>query len=451
MSAPVDPEMAILWLFDNLRVEPFGALPVANLTSKGGPTVIKNYEQIASYNWILEDAKESENGAEPIPVKPTMVVPGIPRELVFWKGGRLKLDEGYMLYDVNHLKVPQAPMDPIFLAIKHLNEKEEQPEMDFQQFDFITDAINLQKLFAFAKAETEEGGGGGMFRIDLERVGRTIIANRVEACDVVPIDFDTFDRSFRHQCTKRATSITGGPYMQLASCTFGQLKLLVRFEADCADYTKLAGNAGSPNSGFREPEPGITENRTPFPLNQEVHFVDYGKKQRYTLLSTTTFPHNRGFPFFTYAQLFFTGLDQLLVGWWKGADDFGRPAQYALTDINKMIKPPPYVQLSKTYDCLVKVMNLLRKNREGLKISLLWKGNEFLEIYEKAPYVSGAISDPVREYLKSQVKEQVAGDMPRAGNEEEEEEVAENGEAAAAAAKARAIAAEEKKNARGKK
>jgi len=423
----MDPEMALLWLFDNLRVEPFGALPVANLTSKGGPTIIKNYEQVASYNWHLEEVQESTengtaNGEQPT-IKPTMIVPGAPREMVFWIGGRLRLDEGYLLYDVNHLKVPQAPMDPIFLAVKRLHEIEEIPEMDFQQFDFVTDSLNLQKLFAFAKAMSEEeGGGGGMFRIDLERVGRTILMTRVEACDVVAIDFETFDRAFRHQNTHPATNFTAGPYQQISSFTFGQLKILVRFEADCADYTKLAGNAGSPRSGFKEPGPDVTEDRKPFDLNPDVLCADFGKKQRYTLLTTTTYPANRGFPFFTYAQMFFTGIDQLLVGWWKGADDFSKPAQYAIADVNKMIKPPPYVQLSKTYDCLVKVMNLLRKNREGLRISLLWKGNEFIEIYEKAPYVPGAISDGVRAYLKSQVKEQVPGDLPRTGNEEEEEE-----------------------------
>jgi len=409
-----DPEMALLWLFDNLRVEPFGALPVANLTSKGGPTVIKNYEQVGSYNWVLEDAKEDENGVAAEKPKPTMVVPGCPRELIFWKGGRLRQDEGYLLYDVNHLKVPAAPMDPIFLCLKYLHEQEGKPEMNFQEFDFITDSINLQKIFAFAKAVSdEEGGGGGMFRIDLERVGRTILMNRVEACDVVPIDFECFDRSFRHVSTRGATKFTNGPFHQLATYQFGQLKFLVRFEADCADYTKLPGNAGSPNSGFIEPGPDVTEQRKPFGMNQDILFAEYGKKQRYTLLTTTTYPHNRGFPFFTYAQLFFTGLDQLLVGWWKGSDDFGRPAQYALADVNKMIKPAPFVQLSKTYDCLVKVMNLLRKNREGLKISLLWKGNEFIEIYEKAPYIPGAISDPVREFLKSQVTEKMPGDLPQ--------------------------------------
>ncbi|VDO13497.1 unnamed protein product, partial [Haemonchus placei] len=61
----------------------------------------------------------------------------------------------------------------------------------------------------------------------------------------------------------------------------------------------------------------------------------------------TTYPQGAGFPFFTWAQLFFTTADQEIVGWFKGSGDVGKPSIYSQQDISKMMKPLPYVTLSK--------------------------------------------------------------------------------------------------------
>ena len=45
-------------LFDGLQDEAYGMLPLANLSSKGGPTSMKNYKRMASYNWYLEDQEK---------------------------------------------------------------------------------------------------------------------------------------------------------------------------------------------------------------------------------------------------------------------------------------------------------------------------------------------------------------------------------------------------------
>lgn len=45
--------------------------------------------------------------------------------------------------------------------------------INFNDYDFITDSINLQKLFAFAQE-----AGEGLFRIDCERVGKTVLLSR---------------------------------------------------------------------------------------------------------------------------------------------------------------------------------------------------------------------------------------------------------------------------------
>lgn len=64
-------------------------------------------------------------------------------------------------------------MDPLILAARHFGSVKRKKEINFNEFDFITDAVNLQKLFAFAQE-----AGEGLFRIDCERVGKTVLLSR---------------------------------------------------------------------------------------------------------------------------------------------------------------------------------------------------------------------------------------------------------------------------------
>jgi hypothetical protein len=43
------------WLFDGLEEEPYGLLPLQNLSSKGGATSTKYVERVGSYQWYLEE------------------------------------------------------------------------------------------------------------------------------------------------------------------------------------------------------------------------------------------------------------------------------------------------------------------------------------------------------------------------------------------------------------
>lgn len=43
------------WLFEGLEEEPYGLLPLVNLSGKGGPTSTKYVERIGSYQWYLAD------------------------------------------------------------------------------------------------------------------------------------------------------------------------------------------------------------------------------------------------------------------------------------------------------------------------------------------------------------------------------------------------------------
>lgn len=390
---------ALIWLWNNLKPDPFGIIPLTNLSGKTvSVSSLKNYEHVTSYNWLMEPYTDIENP------NPTMIIPGAPKELIFWNGGKLALDEGYMIYDANHLRYPIGAMDPLFQACKVTAQKQNK-EINFQEFDFVTDCINLQKIFVFCKGDEE----GGLFRIDLERVGNTIIASRVEGSDVVAIDYDTFDQNLKAQCSKPLNAVVEGPFQQIVKYNFGQFKMLVRFEPDFADYTKHGGGTQGEN-GTAYPAPPI-EDRTLLPESQYLRYVDYGKLQKHSLMTSTSFPAGRGFPSYTWAQLFFSGMDSLLIGWWKGTSDFNRPAIYSLPDIGKMVKPLPYSALGKVHDFLQKITTFMRKNHQDLKVSLLWKGSDFIEIYERSPVEGDIITNGMKDYLQTQVTEPDPADV----------------------------------------
>lgn len=69
-------------------------------------------------------------------------------------------------------QIPTGSLDTAILAAHHLTAKAKKP-INFNDYNFITDAVNLQKLFAFAQE-----AGDGLFRIDVERVGKTVLLTR---------------------------------------------------------------------------------------------------------------------------------------------------------------------------------------------------------------------------------------------------------------------------------
>lgn len=381
--------MSLSWVFDGLKADPWGILPLANLSGKGtGTTTIKDYRQVCSYNWIDD------------PDHQTMLIPGAPSELVNWNGGRLEPDSGDMAYYENHLRYPWAPMDPLFQAIKISKENGDlKEEIDFQEFDVITDAINLQKLFAFCKGEQE-----GLFRIDLECIGNTIIAGRCEGADMISIDFTTFDQNLKKQCMQ---NYFAGPkqtsYYQIVRYQFGNLKMLVRFDPDAADYTKYNAAAAWTEDGRPPTRPVVsTDDRIPIP-DSLLHYIKAGEIKKYSLVTSTSFPQGKGFPFYTWAQMFFTGMESLLIGWWKGTGDFQKPASVSLADINKLMKPLPFAILSKIHDVIGKITRFTKSLHPNARLSILWRGDDHLEIYERSPDVQAIISEPIRQYLMSLV------------------------------------------------
>lgn len=370
------------WLFDGLEEEPYGLLPLVNLAGKGGPTSTKYVDRVGSYQWLL-----AEDSA-------TILVPGMPVESFFWPGGKLPQDHGIVIYDVNHLKVRDGSMDAAIIAAKLLADKKRKP-IDFGQFDFITDAVNLQKLFAFCQE-----AGEGLFRIDCERVGKTCILSRVEASDLMEIGHCTFDQNLKRKMTRPRGAHSTGPFYQLVAYQFGSFRIMVRYEVDCADYAAAKCPPVTVDASEALPEKNKAEQ------NENIQVVEYGDIPRNVPLQLlTTYPQGAGFPFFTWAQLFFTTADQEVVGWFKGTGDFGKPSFYTQQDISKLMKPLPYVTLSKVHDCLGKIHKFLTKNDPEFRCGLIWKGKNHLEIFAKDPEANGGISKGVHDFLATQCKD----------------------------------------------
>uniref|UniRef100_A0A915CSM0 Uncharacterized protein n=1 Tax=Ditylenchus dipsaci TaxID=166011 RepID=A0A915CSM0_9BILA len=354
------------WLFEGLEEEPYGLLPLVNLSAKGTATSTKKVERIGSYQWNLEEDE------------PVIIIPGLPPESFYWPGGRLSQDHGVLVYDINHLKVKDGTLDPLILAARHLGVQRKK-EINFDEYDFITDSVNLQKLFAFA----QEAGEGKTFRIDCERVGKTVLLSRMEASDLMEIGHVTFDQALKAKMTKPRSKHCAGPFFQLVSYQFA-MKL-----------------------GPYEDVPQLPAKK-PFEENANINFVDFGDLSKHLTVKNIS---GAGFPFFTWAQLFFTCADQEIVGFFKGNGDFGKPAMHSLPDVSKLMKPLPYVVLSKVHDCLNKIRLFLMRNDPTFRFGLIWKGKAHLEIFAKHLDSEGAVSPKVREFLQTQCKEVEENDL----------------------------------------
>ncbi|CDW53962.1 hypothetical protein TTRE_0000223101 [Trichuris trichiura] len=384
--------MSLVWLFDNLRTEPFGVIPLTNLSGKGGPSTLKHIELVSSYNWSKRtDSNES--------AEPTIIVPGAPKQFRNWQGGKLPEDSGQFVYDVDHMIMPRCPMEALFHSA-FVEASRTGKSFDLKQFDLVTDCINLQKLFTFCKGED----ACGFFRIDLERIGETILATRVEGQDVINIDFPSFDQSLKQTCCAPLQLELDGAHSRIVSYQLGELRLLVRVEVDCAAFTEqeLETLMDGPLLQSDSQSESI-----PF---STVRHIQSRPISVSSPMSSSTSPDGRGFPTFVWPLLFFSTLDSMVLGWWTDQNTFKKPVIYKLTDVNRLVKPLPYSTLSKVYDLLLKIIKFMRRNDESVKTSLVWRGQQFIEIYEKAPAASGAISEIMKNHLR--------GDVPAAAQDE---------------------------------
>jgi len=393
------------WVREGLGDDPFGMLPMSNLSvPKGTTATIKSYEQIASYNWLPPDCDPPDR---------CMVVPGAPPNTVDWDGGKLEADEGFLLMDPDRAFLPEIPLDPIFIAIKT-----EKPDFDLSKYDLVTDCVNLQKLFAFCHHEDQDIGG---FRIDFERIGNLVLATRVESGPFVPIDFESYENAFRATATKATHPITAGPFQQIMGYQFGNINILVRFQSDCVKPQKKKAGESSDKENeddklsaeerdkkkLEEAEAiAGRDKRLPFAAGSEIKLVKYGptpKPKSYQHQLLITHPvGKKGIPSFAWAKLFFSGADNLMVGLYKGSGDFSqKPKAYAIPDVTKLMKTSPYLCLGKVLDCLNKILNFQRKCDASVKTSFVWKAPaDHLEIYAREEGGPSRVSAQVRKLIE---------------------------------------------------
>jgi len=100
---------------------------------------------------------------------------------------------------------------------------------------------------------------------------------RCEAADKIPIEFESYEMSFKDQCCKPVSTLTGGAFQQMAKFEFGTLKLLIRTEADCAEDLRsciVAYDDAEREAAKLPPEPEKSEAKKL--KNCEIKFLEYG-------------------------------------------------------------------------------------------------------------------------------------------------------------------------------
>ncbi|KAF3484284.1 uncharacterized protein GIQ15_03608 [Arthroderma uncinatum] len=179
---------------------------------------IKDFEYIASYNWL--DGKS-----------PTILVPGSPPA---WTppaaDPKLKPDSEEVFRDINAARYALYPMEPIFRSLRALK-----PEYDLQSTDIVGCGSTFGNLMRFARSESRP------FRFDVDVIGDTVLFVRRESSptEVIadlqgyghtfPDAYTTWDMEVRNSCS----------HQRIVRYDFGGLKFLVRTETD--GYVKLSG------------------------------------------------------------------------------------------------------------------------------------------------------------------------------------------------------------------
>nr|POF02121.1 hypothetical protein CFP56_69036 [Quercus suber] len=177
---------------------------------------ITNVTHLASYNWI--DA-----------TTPSIAVPGCPP---VWSAIKLpkkvKKDSGHSYIDQNAARHPESPLEPLFRALYV-----EKPSFDIRTIDFVSDRNNIRKLLSFVDPTTSRNGVES-FTIKAEAVKDTVLLCRNDAKVeelIGPNDFKGFGHEFEKTYTTNQVAGSTGHH-RIISFRFGDLRLLVRYEAD---------------------------------------------------------------------------------------------------------------------------------------------------------------------------------------------------------------------------
>ncbi|TCD66859.1 hypothetical protein EIP91_000813 [Steccherinum ochraceum] len=184
------------------------------------PLQLKNVAYIGSYNWTGAD-------------KPTIIVPGAPRE---WVGRstpfRVQADTGTQFVDQHGYRIEKTPLLSLFRAVDALASDGQVAHLEWPMFDFVTDRNNLRKLMRWLNgaddAEIKD------FRIDLQLGGkRTVLMNRWEKRFKEDMSGLTFGFNFEKATTKLVQGCEGSTgHHRIVRYDMDGMSFVVRFAVD---------------------------------------------------------------------------------------------------------------------------------------------------------------------------------------------------------------------------
>jgi hypothetical protein len=186
------------------------------VSRESGEARIKNFQHLASYNWI--EARTA-----------TVAIPGCPAA---WNPPRyarkLPQDHGRIFIAQNAARHPQYPLEPLFRALDI-----EKPDVDFSEVDVISDRNNIRKLLSFIDAGSSQRSLEA-FTIKAQLIGQSVVLNRDEAKTeefLGPNDFRGFGHEFEKAYTQEEVAGSTGHH-RIISYDFQDLKMIIRFETD---------------------------------------------------------------------------------------------------------------------------------------------------------------------------------------------------------------------------
>ncbi|KAG8901840.1 hypothetical protein FRB99_005079 [Tulasnella sp. 403] len=197
--------------------------PISDADVKETSADITNLKTIASYSWIPGDIPKILVPASPPIWLPRATITKVPP------------DSGTVFSDQNSARMGDkgSPLLPLFGSILSMNLPN---PPTFTDIDFVTDRNNLRKLFRWASPPPTPSPNdpGSEFRIDIERVGKTVFLTRIDAEDTVEIvGFRGFNTEYEKAATKLAKGTEGATgHHRVISFDFGGLNALLRFEVD---------------------------------------------------------------------------------------------------------------------------------------------------------------------------------------------------------------------------
>jgi hypothetical protein len=189
-----------------------------------------------------------------------------------------------------------------------------------------------------------------------------------------------------------------GPKVQLISYQFGQLKLLVFYDAECLDLPNFVKQDSFPINE------DIIKNKKALLLNPNLSYTFYGDdKEKFMPIHyfDDTNSDCHGYSLLDYARFYFTGSDELLLCKWS--DIKNTPILRSASDMaNLMESEKFFATLSKTHDCLTKISNIVKIKPEGATTVFVCKQDcAKIDVYDAKPNAFGIISHDLGEYLRS--------------------------------------------------